>query len=90
MSGSAKMRMAEPNDTAVLMLIASTILIGARLIFTIHVMRDRIRIRTQLNQSERHASPRKRMSHPVCPDNRIHQCSLILGGQVPKSQQCRK
>ena len=87
MSGSAEMRMAEPDDTAVLMLIAGTIFIGTRLILAIHVMRDRVRVRAQLDQSERHASPRKRMSHPVCPDNRIHQCCLILGGQVPKDQQ---
>lgn len=82
MSGSAEMRMAEPDDTAVLMLIAGTILISARLILAIHIMRDRVRVRTQLNQSERHASPRKRMPHPVCPDNRVHTRGLVLGGQA--------
>ena len=90
MSGSAKMRMAEPDDTTVLMLIAGTIFISTRLILAIHVMRDRVCVRTQLNQSERHASPRKRMPHPVRPDNRVHPCGLILGGQAPKGQQCRK
>ena len=90
MSGSAKMRMAEPNDTAVLMLIASTILIGARLIFTIHVMRDRIRIRTQLNQSERQQAPGNVCPIPFVPIIGFTNAVLSWADKFPKSQQCRK
>ena len=40
------MRMAETDDTAVLMLVSGTIFIGTGLILAIDIMRDRVGIRT--------------------------------------------
>ena len=84
MSGSAEMRMAEPDDTAVLMLIAGTIFISTRLILAIHVMRDRVRVRAQLDQSERHASPRNVCPIPFVPIIGFTNAALSWADKFPK------
>ena len=53
---SAEMRMAEADDGAVLMLVAGTVFIRARLINSIDVMRNGIGVRTYLYNAKRSTS----------------------------------
>ena len=77
MAGTAEVGVAETYDAAILMLIAGSILVGARLVFTVYVVRYGIRIRTELHQSEGYASPRERMSHSIRPDDRVYKIDYI-------------
>ena len=65
MAGTAEVGVAETYDATVFMLITRTILVGARLVFTIYVVWYGIRIRTELYESEGYASTRERMSHSI-------------------------
>ena len=69
MAGTAEVGVAETYDATVFMLITRTILVGARLVFTIYVVWYGIRIRTELYESEGYASTRERMSHSIRPDD---------------------
>ena len=71
MPRAAEVRMTETDDAAILILIAGAILVGAGLVFPVDVVRDGVRIRTELDQSEGNAGPGKGMSHPVSPDDGI-------------------
>ena len=51
MAGTAEVGVAETYDATVFMLITRTILVGARLVFTIYVVWYGIRIRTELYES---------------------------------------
>ena len=77
MSCSTEMRMAEADDGTVLMLVACTVFIHARLIDTVDVVRNGIGIRTYLYDAEWGAGTRKCMSHPVCSDDRVYQIGLL-------------
>ena len=77
MAGTAEVGVAETYDAAILMLIAGAILVGARLVFTVYVVRYGIRIRTELHESEGYASARECMSHSICPDDRVYKINYI-------------
>ena len=84
MSGSAEMRMAEPDDTAVLMLIAGTIFIGTRLILAIHVMRDRVRVRAQLTSPKGTQAPGNVCPIPFVPIIGFTNAALSWADKFPK------
>ena len=62
MAGTAEVGVAETYDATVFMLITRTILVGARLVFTIYVVWYGICIRTELHESEGTQAPGN-----VCP-----------------------
>ena len=74
---SAEMRMAEADDGAVLMLVAGTVFIRARLINSIDVMRNGIGVRTYLYNAKRSTGTGECMSHPVCSDDWVYLISLL-------------
>ena len=71
-AGTAEVGVAETYDATVFMLLTRTILEGARLVFTIYVVRYGICIRTELHESEGYTSARECMSHSICPDDRVY------------------
>ncbi len=79
MSRTAKVRVAETYDGFIPILVAGTILIRILLISAIHIVRNCVCVRTQLYPSKRSTSTGESMSHPVCPDNRIHVICRLLG-----------
>ena len=72
MSRSAEMRVAEPHNRRIPIPIPRAVLIHLFLILPAHIVGNRIRIRTQLHDAERGASPGKGMAHAVGSDERVH------------------
>ena len=80
MPRTAEMRMAEPYDATIFVLVSGAILIRPGLVFPINIVRDGIGIRTELDQPERHTGSREGMPHAIGPDNRIDiRCYVIRG-----------
>ena len=77
---SAEMRVAEAYDCRVRIAVAGAIFIDTRLVFAVHIVRDGVRVRAQLNPAERHARARKSVSHTVGSDERID--ITCLGGRL--------
>ena len=78
MPRSAQMRMAEPDNCRIIILVSGTIPISIFLVNTVNIMRHVLRIGTQLHRSIRDTSPREGMSHTFSPDKGIHVIHRIL------------
>ena len=79
-SSAAEVGVAEPDDRRVRIAVAGAIFIDTRLVFAVHIVRDGVRVRTKLDSAERHARPRKSVSHSVGADERIY--ITCLGGRL--------
>ena len=71
-SRTAEMGVAESDDGRIRVTVPGTGLIYHRLVFAVDIVRDRVRVRTELDSTERDASPGKGMSHSVGADEWIH------------------
>ena len=71
MPGATEMRMTESKDGAVVVLIASAILVNIRIVFPFNKHRGIVCFGAELYTPEWHSSSWKRMSHVFCADKRI-------------------
>ena len=76
-SCATEMSVTKTHDSAVLMLITSTVFIYPGLILTIDVMGHRIGIGTQLHDAEWSAGSGKSMAHAVSPYDRVYIMCVI-------------
>ena len=72
MSGAAEMRVAEAHDRTVAILVPGAVLIRARLVFAVDVVRNHVRVRRKLHAPEGDAGAREGMSHAGRADQRVH------------------
>ena len=83
------MRMAEADNRLVPVLITGAILVGFFLIDTIHIVRNRIGIRTQLHPAEGRTGSGKRVPHAIGPDNGIDIIHRLLAcGRQAEHRHC--
>ena len=71
MSRAAEMRVTESNDGLILILISRAVLINLFLIFSIFLVQERVRVRTELNHSERNRCAGKCVSHSLRTGERL-------------------
>ncbi len=83
MSRAAQVRVAEPYNRRVAVLVACAVFIGARLVLSLDVVGHILRIGTQLDDTERRASTREGVPHPVRADYRIHIRRIVLRRRCP-------
>ena len=68
MAGSAEVRVAETHDRRVAVAVSSAVFIHFGLIFPAHIVRDGVRIGTQLHPAEGDTGAREGVTHPVRSD----------------------
>ena len=71
MPRAAEMRVREPDDLAVVILIARGVSVRILVIFAADIMRLLVRVGRELNRPERHGRPGIRVSHPLRADKRV-------------------
>jgi hypothetical protein len=76
-TGSAKMRMRESDDRAIVILISGAILIRVLVVLASNIVRLLVGIRRELNGSERHRRPRIRVTHLLRSDERVDVTNVI-------------
>ena len=75
---STEMRMAETDDAAVPVLVSSTVFVGSRLVYAGDVVRNGIRVRTQLHGTVGVAGAGKGVSHAVGADQGVYiRCAAL-------------
>ena len=79
MAGAIKVGIAETYTGIVFMLIASAILVRTRLVFTLDIVGNGVRIGTNLHKAERHTGTRECVPHTVGTDDGIHIIDSLLG-----------
>jgi hypothetical protein len=72
MACAAEMGVAESDYSFVVILISGAVLVGARLVFPLDIVRNHIRIGRNLHSSEWDASPREGMPHTGSADERVY------------------
>ena len=77
-SSAAEMGVAETHDAAVSVLIAGTIVVDTRLVYSIDVVGNGVGVGTELYKAVRIASTREGMAHAVGADKDIHMARRTL------------
>ena len=72
MPGAAEVRVAEAHDRAVTVLVAGAVLIRARLVHALDVVRDHVRVGRKLHAPEGDAGAREGVAHAGGADERVH------------------
>ena len=83
MARAAEVGVAEADDGAVSVLIASAILINARLILPINIMRHSVGVGAELHDAKRRTSARESMPHAIRPDDGVDVLEIIGSAVVP-------
>ena len=79
MAGSAEVRVAETHDRRVAVAVSSAVFIHFGLIFPAHIVRDGVRIGTQLHPAEGDTGTREGVTHPVRSDKGCHEGGVGRG-----------
>lgn len=82
MACAAEVGVTEADDGAVLVLIASAVLIHSRLVNTVDVVRHSVGVRTELHDAEGRTSPGESMPHAVRPDDGVDVLQIVGGAIV--------
>ena len=77
MAGAAEVGVAEAHDGLVAVLVAGAVVIDARLILSIDIVGDGVRVGTHLHAPEGVACARKGVPHAVGPDHRVNILGII-------------
>lgn len=94
MPRAVKVSMAEAHNGFIIILVACAVTIYLRIVFPLCIVRDGIRIGTELNESKRHTGPGKGMPHFAGAYQRFYvgdECSLLGGCEKDiRKQSCKK
>jgi len=80
MPSPAEMRVREPDDLLVVVLITGAILVRVLVVNAAHVMGLLVGVRRKLHRSERHGRTGEGVPHLLCPDQRIYVLNVIARG----------
>ena len=83
MARAAEVGVAEADDGAVFVLIASAVLIHSRLVNAINVMRHSVGVGAELHDAEGRASSGECVPHAVRPDDGVDVLQIVGGAVVP-------